>query len=795
MQLTVCLCCARPTPSPQMSKRQNTRKGADAPAPAAAPAATATHFDVDDDALLDGGVVEVAEFTAPDGRVLHVRYRGVPEGVTPGTAAYKRERRLADNRASAARSRALARLRSMEMETKLASLLAENARLQEENARLQSAVTTGTSSSTGTGQRSRTAGSSESGEEYDSAMETASMPSRPSTPAYDSCTSASASPSPVPSRAAPAPASAPAAAPRFELPDLYTAAAAPHTHAAVEAVASSASFTLPLLSAESGWGLFDDLDLSCGLEGVDNLDVPAAPLAMPAQQLQQLQQLPSPTGVAMPELAGRKRAATETAPLSPTGSTTGSAFSAKRARRGSASSSTADAASAGFLGRWPATAAMMLGLAVCLAVGAVLPDVSDHHSDSAPTKSSYFERTGVPPFFTNSGRYVHLDLDGDGEVDDNDAEGTEDEHERKRCGGVGNAAASAAASMLYRARASLAAGKVVMPPAAPATAALTGAAAVRPTATASAATGMPAVPVAVRNQIVAADMPVAAPLTLSRPAPAAPAAAVRTPVAAAVAMADEEEDAATVTSTVSLSFPSGSDDVDPFEVSSTQMSTYGGDVCGPAPPVARTGKGKGKGKGKGAGAVGAAGPTAWLQQASSIASALLASSSAAKSLNPFLSSWSSPAAVTALMAQLHSADAGVQAQMQDLGTRALEMMQKVLPGFDSGTSVEAGSFGVGMLSPSQLLEVVSPLTATTQQKQAPAPAPAVPQMHSRHSHSIGSGMDALMLEEDFTSLDVAASSSSWFADSAPAAFDFASSPSLSRGAHEGHAPALPLPLW
>jgi hypothetical protein len=60
----------------------------------------------------------VTEVTAPDGSVHRVFYRGVEPGVEPGTPAFKKAKRLADNRASAAKSRLLARLKGEEMEVR-----------------------------------------------------------------------------------------------------------------------------------------------------------------------------------------------------------------------------------------------------------------------------------------------------------------------------------------------------------------------------------------------------------------------------------------------------------------------------------------------------------------------------------------------------------------------------------------------------------------------------------------------------------------------------------------------------
>lgn len=72
--------------------------------------------DEENSTLLDGGPIEETTVTAPDGKIYRVRYRGVEPGLVYGTAEYKRAKRLADNRASAARSRALERLKKLDME-------------------------------------------------------------------------------------------------------------------------------------------------------------------------------------------------------------------------------------------------------------------------------------------------------------------------------------------------------------------------------------------------------------------------------------------------------------------------------------------------------------------------------------------------------------------------------------------------------------------------------------------------------------------------------------------------------
>jgi hypothetical protein len=55
--------------------------------------------------------IETETITGPSGELITVTWRGVDPSVTPGSALWKKEKRLADNRASAARSRALQRLK------------------------------------------------------------------------------------------------------------------------------------------------------------------------------------------------------------------------------------------------------------------------------------------------------------------------------------------------------------------------------------------------------------------------------------------------------------------------------------------------------------------------------------------------------------------------------------------------------------------------------------------------------------------------------------------------------------
>lgn len=61
------------------------------------------------------GPLEETTAVAPDGSVITVTFRGVDPALPTGSKEWKKAKRLADNRASAARSRALARLRVGDM--------------------------------------------------------------------------------------------------------------------------------------------------------------------------------------------------------------------------------------------------------------------------------------------------------------------------------------------------------------------------------------------------------------------------------------------------------------------------------------------------------------------------------------------------------------------------------------------------------------------------------------------------------------------------------------------------------
>ena len=62
---------------------------------------------------MDAGHLDTCELENPynPGEIILVSYRGVDPSTPLGTREYKKEKRLADNRASAARSRALERLK------------------------------------------------------------------------------------------------------------------------------------------------------------------------------------------------------------------------------------------------------------------------------------------------------------------------------------------------------------------------------------------------------------------------------------------------------------------------------------------------------------------------------------------------------------------------------------------------------------------------------------------------------------------------------------------------------------
>jgi len=76
---------------------------------------SASHSALSDDSSLssgpEGGELEETTVTGPDGRTITVTYRGVDPSLPKGSKEYKHQKRLADNRASAARSRALQRLK------------------------------------------------------------------------------------------------------------------------------------------------------------------------------------------------------------------------------------------------------------------------------------------------------------------------------------------------------------------------------------------------------------------------------------------------------------------------------------------------------------------------------------------------------------------------------------------------------------------------------------------------------------------------------------------------------------
>lgn len=84
-----------------------------------------------------GGPIETGTVVAEDGTVLTVTWRGVDPSLAPGTAEYRKAKRLADNRASAARSRALQRLKLND--SGVSALLAAGSTLTARQCRLPSA--------------------------------------------------------------------------------------------------------------------------------------------------------------------------------------------------------------------------------------------------------------------------------------------------------------------------------------------------------------------------------------------------------------------------------------------------------------------------------------------------------------------------------------------------------------------------------------------------------------------------------------------------------------------------------
>lgn len=92
-----------------------------------------------DEELLGEGPIESTDIIV-EGKTILIKYRGVDPSLPIGSKEYKRAKRLADNRASAARSRALARVKNEGMEYKLKALEESYKRLQNENQRLLTLV-------------------------------------------------------------------------------------------------------------------------------------------------------------------------------------------------------------------------------------------------------------------------------------------------------------------------------------------------------------------------------------------------------------------------------------------------------------------------------------------------------------------------------------------------------------------------------------------------------------------------------------------------------------------------------
>lgn len=95
--------------------------------------------DRSDNGSLDGNECnETTEVVFDDGSRTLVHFRGVPAGLAMGSAAWKKEKRLSDNRASAARSRALARFQASHSERQIIALQSSIDELSGENAELRS---------------------------------------------------------------------------------------------------------------------------------------------------------------------------------------------------------------------------------------------------------------------------------------------------------------------------------------------------------------------------------------------------------------------------------------------------------------------------------------------------------------------------------------------------------------------------------------------------------------------------------------------------------------------------------
>ena len=93
----------------------------------------------DDDTGGDAPMI-VETVTDEEGYSMPIHYRGIDQALVTGTKEYKKAARLADNRRSAAKSRALAKLHTDAVDRRLAQLVADNARQQREIETLKAAL-------------------------------------------------------------------------------------------------------------------------------------------------------------------------------------------------------------------------------------------------------------------------------------------------------------------------------------------------------------------------------------------------------------------------------------------------------------------------------------------------------------------------------------------------------------------------------------------------------------------------------------------------------------------------------
>ena len=98
-----------------------------------------------DDDIADASLIEES-IAAPSGEAITIRYKGVDPALALGSKEWKKAKRLADNRASAAKSRALQKLAHDATERQVADLLAANDELRRENAALKAAAAAGAQS-------------------------------------------------------------------------------------------------------------------------------------------------------------------------------------------------------------------------------------------------------------------------------------------------------------------------------------------------------------------------------------------------------------------------------------------------------------------------------------------------------------------------------------------------------------------------------------------------------------------------------------------------------------------------